>query len=243
VSFGFTPAAPVGRRALDRLARQVRHEPKLVAGHRAITDECSPREAASVTSDTAVSDAAVIGASLTEPDRFAEIFDRHVAAIQRFACARLGPDLGEEVTAETFLAAFSRRAHYDRARPDARPWLYGIAVRQIGRHRRAEARQRKALESLPVGPLTDDPGERSAERVTAEQFRSRLASLLSDLPRQDRELLLLIAWADLSYAEAAQALGITVSAVRSRLNRVRVRAREALGGINPVTSGDEFCDE
>jgi RNA polymerase sigma-70 factor (ECF subfamily) len=54
------------------------------------------------------------------------------------------------------------------------------------------------------------------------------------LPRRDRELLLLIAWAGLSYEESAQALGITVSAVRSRLHRIRERTRRALGGTNPV---------
>jgi DNA-directed RNA polymerase specialized sigma24 family protein len=58
--------------------------------------------------------------------------------------------------------------------------------------------------------------------------------VLDGLRRQDRELLLLVAWAGLSYDECAQALGITVSAVKSRLNRIRVRTRNALGGANPM---------
>lgn len=186
-----------------------------------------------------VSDAALIESSLLEPGSFAVIFDRHADAILRYAAARVGPDLAEDVTAETFLAAFRRRGHYDLSRPDARPWLYGIAVRQIGRHRRTAARQQQLLGSVPAEVLTDDFGERSAERITAEQLGPRLISVLNGLPRRDRELLLLVAWAELSYAESAEALGISVSAVRSRLNRIRTRTRKALGGTNPANIGEE----
>lgn len=48
---------------------------------------------------------------------------------------RLGRDAAEDVVAETFLVAFDRRHRYDPARPDARPWLYGIATNLIRRHR------------------------------------------------------------------------------------------------------------
>lgn len=142
----------------------------------------------------------------------------------------MGPDLAEDVTAETFLAAFRHRDRYDITRPDARPWLYGIAVRQIGRHRRALARRLAPLRAAPADLVTEDFGPRAAERVTAEQLRPQLAAVLSGLARQDRELLLLVAWAGLSYEESAQALGMTVSAVKSRLHRIRIKTRRALGG-------------
>ncbi|MGH3202955.1 MAG: RNA polymerase sigma factor, partial [Streptosporangiaceae bacterium] len=113
--------------------------------------------------------------------------------------------------------------------------------RQIGRHRRAGARQLRLLRSIPAEPAGEDLGGRAADRVTAEQLRPRLAAVLSGLSRDDRELLLLIAWAGLSYAESAEAMGLTVSAVKSRLNRIRTRTRKALGGANPmgVDEGDQ----
>lgn len=181
-----------------------------------------------------LSDAELIDASLREPRSFAALFDRHADEILRYVQARVGRDLAEDVTAETFLAAFRQRATYDLARPDARPWLYGIAIRQVGRHRRAEARQRRLLAIVPQDLGTPDFGERSAERVSAERLRPALAAVLDGLRRQDRELLLLVAWAGLSYSECAEALGITVSAVKARLNRVRMRTRKALGGTNPI---------
>jgi RNA polymerase sigma factor (sigma-70 family) len=185
------------------------------------------------------SDAALIERSRQEPDCFAGIFDRHADEILRYAHARLGPDLAEDITAETFLAAFRRRDHYDLAWADARPWLYGIAIRLIGKHRRAEGRYRRMLRTVPADGRTDDEGDRSADRVTAQQLRPRLVAVLDALPSRDRELLLLVAWAGLSYDEAARALGLTVSTVRSRLHRIRVTTRTALGGADPTALIEE----
>jgi len=191
------------------------------------------------TSRAGTSDADLIERSRREPDCFATIFDRHADEILRYAHARLGPDLAEDVTAETFLTAFRRRDSYDTDRADARPWLYGIAIRLIGKHRRAEGRYRRMLQVVPPDRLDEDLGDRSADRVTAQQLRPRLAEVLGGLRAQDRELLLLIAWAGLSYEEAAQALGLTTAAVRSRLNRIRIRTRRALGGDNPAHRTDD----
>jgi RNA polymerase sigma factor (sigma-70 family) len=185
------------------------------------------------------SDADVVRASIRDPGRFGEIFDRYADDILRYASARLGSDLAEDVTAETFLAAFGARNRYDLSRENARPWLYGIAIRQIGKHARAEHRYRQALSRVPAEPVTTDFGDRVADQVTAEQLRPRLSAVLSALPRQDRELLLLVAWTDLTYEESAQALGVSVSAVKSRLHRIRARTRQALGQANPADAGGE----
>ena len=98
----------------------------------------------------APSDADLIERSQREPGCFVGIFDRHGTEILRYAHARLGPDLAEDITAETFLAAFRRRDTYDTSRADTRPWLYGIAVRLIGKHRRSEARYQRMLQSQVV---------------------------------------------------------------------------------------------
>ena len=98
---------------------------------------------------------------------------------------------------------------------------------------------RRLLQSAPADRGTEDPCDRSADRVTAQQLRPRLTAVLDALPGRDRELLLLVAWAGLSYAEAAQALGLTTGAVRSRLHRIRTRARAALGGADPTALIEE----
>ncbi len=189
--------------------------------------------------DTQASDADLIARSVAEPELFTAVFDRHSAEILRYVYGRLGPDLAEDVTAETFLAAFQSRRRYDGAWPDARPWLYGIAVRQIRRHRRAEARRLRLLRSALADGPAEDHGDRSAERVTAALLGPRLAAAVAALPQQDRELLLLVAWAELSYAQAAAALGTTTSAVKARLHRTRVRMRQELGGSDPMNEEND----
>lgn len=189
-----------------------------------------------------VSDAGIIALSLGEPGRFGELFGRYGDEILRYAAARVGADLAEDVAAETFLTAFRHRERYDMSRPSARPWLYGIAAREIGTHRRAERRLLRALGRVQPETVAADFGDRSAERVTAQQLRPQLAATLAGLPPTDRELLLLFAWAELSYKELAQALGLSVSAVKSRLHRIRARTRDPLGsaatarGHEPATS-------
>ncbi|MEV4889556.1 sigma factor-like helix-turn-helix DNA-binding protein, partial [Nonomuraea sp. NPDC055795] len=49
-------------------------------------------------------------------------------------------------------------------------------------------------------------------------------------------LLLLVAWADLTYEDAALALGVPVGTVRSRLHRLRVKVRRTLGGADPFAA-------
>lgn len=183
-------------------------------------------------------DADLIQRSWEEPELFAGVFDRHAAEILRYANARLGPDLAEDITAETFLAAFHRRRTYDTGRGDARPWLYGIAIRLIGKQRRAESRYRRMLLCVPRDQPVADFGDRSTDRVLAGQLRPVLTAALDGMSARDRELLLLVAWAELTYEEAARATGLTVSAVRSRLYRIRKQIRDQVRAKVPAYRQD-----
>lgn len=178
-------------------------------------------------------DASVIAHSRHEPEWFSMIFDRYFTAIHRYAAARLGAAAADDVAAETFLAAFDQRDRYDLTRPEARAWLYGIATNLIGRHRRGELRLYRALGRLAARDEAESHADavtdRVADRVTAEQLSPRLARGLASLPRGDRDALMLVACAGLSYAETAFALGIPIGTVGSRVNRARARLRKALG--------------
>jgi len=119
-------------------------------------------------------DATLIRASRLEPERFAGLFRRHAPVLQRYVTRRLGPDAAEDVVAETFMSAFRQRGQYDLSRPDARPWLYGIATNLVGRHRRSEIRQYRALARTGTDPVTEPFTDRVDSTVngrrTAGQF-------------------------------------------------------------------------
>ncbi|MGA4995281.1 RNA polymerase sigma factor [Nonomuraea bangladeshensis] len=179
-------------------------------------------------------DAELVNASWTEPEAFAELFDRYAGMLYRYVSKRLGPEPAEDLVGETFLVAFSRRRSYDLAYPDARPWLFGILTKLISRHHRSEAARYRALLRAPVERTIESPADRVAAGVSAQAVRGELAGALASLSAKDRDVLLLIAWGDLTYEEVAQALGIPVGTVRSRLNRGRRKVRAALGDTNPM---------
>ncbi len=188
-------------------------------------------------------DATVIEQSWQEPEAFAELYDRHAGPILRYVTRRLGETAADDVVAETFLAAFRRRHRYDLARPDARPWLYGIAANLIGKHHRAEVRMLRTFARTGVDPVTEGHADRVDDRVSAAAVHRELAAALAALAAGDRDVLLLVAWADLSYDEVASALGIPIGTVRSRLNRARKKTRAALGGHDSTLLREEFCHD
>ncbi|MEU0520311.1 RNA polymerase sigma factor [Streptosporangium sp. NPDC006007] len=185
-------------------------------------------------------DAELIRRSERAPEVFADIFDRHAPALRRYVARRLGPSLADDIVSDTFLAAFRRRHRYDASHPDARPWLYGIAARLISRHRRVEIRLYRALIRSGVDEITEPYTERVNDRVAAQQ--AGLAAALATLSPGDREVLLLVAWAEMSYEDVARALNIPAGTVASRLHRARAKTRQALGGSIPATTREESSD-
>ncbi|GAA0934467.1 RNA polymerase sigma factor [Nonomuraea longicatena] len=174
-------------------------------------------------------DAQVIEASRRHPDRFGAVFDRYFAHIHRYIHLRLGESAADDLTAETFLRAFRGRDRFDLTCPSARPWLYGIASNLVAEHRRGEARRYRALaRSADVAEIASHD-ERVVQRVSAAVMQPRLAAGLARLSAGDRDVLLLVACAQLSYEEVAEALGIPQGTVGSRLNRARKKLRKIIG--------------
>lgn len=174
-------------------------------------------------------DSVIIQRSLRDPEQFGILFDRHAPHIHRYIARRLGRDRADDLTAETFLTAFRKRHQYQRDRDDARPWLYGIATNFIGRHRRTEVREYRLRHSVVAETAPACHADRVVEAVAAQSTHRQVAAALAELSPGDLDVLLLIAWEDLTYEQTAAALAIPVGTVRSRLNRARTRTRAALG--------------
>jgi RNA polymerase sigma factor (sigma-70 family) len=176
------------------------------------------------------SDAELIAASLRDPELFAGVFDRHYAVIAGYLRRRLERSMADELAAETFLRAFDGRGRYDVARGDALPWLFGIATHLLSRHRRGEERRLRAFARAARPAREEREFDDVESRLDAVAASPVLAGALASLGPSDREVLLLYAWADLSYTEISVALGIPVGTVRSRLHRARDQVRKRLEG-------------
>ena len=185
---------------------------------------------------SAPSDAALIAESLTDLDRFGEIFDRHAQAIFRFLGRRIGPDDAGDLLGDVFLAAFEARVRYDGSHGSALPWLYGISSNLLRKHFRRRASELRRLERMAGQSDLHDHADAVTAQVDAQTRLQGMAKLLEELPAGERDALLLHAWEELTYDEIAGALGIPVGTVRSRLNRVRRRLRAAADEIERVRS-------
>lgn len=173
-------------------------------------------------------DNAIIAESLVIPSSFGEIFGRHFGPIHRYLQRQAGASIADDLASQTFLIAFDRRSSFDLAQTAARPWLFGIAANLVRGHLRDVRRRLKAYDKVGLDPPHDDL-DGVEERADAAVSRRRLAAALAELPAAELEALLLYAWAELSYGEVAEALGVPVGTVSSRINRVRARLRGPLG--------------
>ena len=181
-------------------------------------------------------DATVIRDSMSDPERFAILVRRHAPAIQRYVTRRIGREAAEDVVAETFLIAFRQRGYYTDDGRDCLPWLYGIATRLAHRHWRGETRQLNLLARTGIDPVTEPFTDRVDAEVTANAAKARLAAAVARLPAGQRDALLLLVWADLSYDQIARATGVPMGTAQSRISRARRRLRKQLADLNPANS-------
>jgi RNA polymerase sigma-70 factor (ECF subfamily) len=166
------------------------------------------------------------------PDAFVEVVSRHEVAVHGFLARRAGPAVAADLLGEVWLRAFAGRGGYDPAYPDARPWLFGIARNVLRSHWRArQAAEHPAAAGYPAGsghPAAEDPWDDVIDRLDGPVRSRALRSAVRALPSAERDVLLLVAWEQLTPAQAATALGVPPGTARSRLHRARAALRLAL---------------
>jgi RNA polymerase sigma factor (sigma-70 family) len=165
------------------------------------------------------SDAVLIGQSRRRPEAFATVFDRHYEAVRAYVSRRVGRELAEDLASQTFIVAFERRRDFRAESDSARPWLLGIATNLLRNHWRAEQRSLEVVAMLEGAAAETEPEPSGSPRV---------AGALATLEREQRDVLLLYAWGELSYEEIARSLQIPVGTVRSRLARARAHVQSQL---------------
>lgn len=179
------------------------------------------------------SDADLLLESIGRPERFELIFERHYHVVRRYAQRRAGVEVGEDLAAQTFVAAFTGRAAFDGRSDSARPWLFGIANNLVRHHLRSERARWAAWTRMPSEVL--EAGEVDPDRLDAVRAGPAIERAIGSLPDGDRETFLLFALGQLSYGEVADAMDVPIGTVRSRIFRVRRILRELLDEHRAIT--------
>jgi RNA polymerase sigma-70 factor (ECF subfamily) len=159
-----------------------------------------------------------------DPDAFRELFDEHVRAVYNHAFRLTGNwSAAEDVVSLTFLEAWRLRDRVEVSVDGGslRPWLLGIATNIARNVRRAARRHDVALARLPKEEAVPDFAEEVTARINDREQLALVRTALAALRKPEREVLALCVWSGLDYAEAAEALGVPIGTVRSRLSRAR----------------------
>lgn len=150
-----------------------------------------------------------------DEEAFTVLYRRRQPGIFRFALQMTGSrHVAEEVTQEVFMAVIRQARAYDAGRGPVSAWFYGIArhhvLRCLGRER-------------ALVPIEDDAaGEQDASmEMSREQEIESLRRAVLALPPEYREIIVLCELQEMSYADAAAAVGCAIGTVRSRLHRAR----------------------
>ncbi|WP_151479715.1 RNA polymerase sigma factor [Streptomyces albicerus] len=174
-----------------------------------------------------------------DADAFGALFDTYARSVYNHAYRLTGEwSAAEDIVSLTFLEAWRLRERLDADGGSPRPWLLGIATNVARNTRRAARRHAAAVARLPPADFVRDFAEEVAGRIDDLAYLRAVGVALERLRRPEREVLALCVWGGLDYGAAAEALGIPVGTVRSRLSRARTKlAAELAAGRGQMKDG------
>lgn len=194
-------------------------------------------------SDEDCTDAAVISRSINDPESFSLIVERHATPVFRYLGSRADRSTCEDLLADVFEVAFKARNRYDTRYENALPWLLGIATNVIRHHRRSEVRHASMVRRVTqVHTRRSESSEVSDAVATDAELGEDMQCIrraLGGLNDKHRQVIVLSAGIGLSYEDIAQALGIRIGTVRSRLSRARQQLRELLAADGQYSTYDD----
>ena len=134
-------------------------------------------------------------------------------------------EVADDVAQEAFIRAYRSLDRFDAQRPFG-PWICRIAANLAVNHVRSPLAREDALPDGHAETPSQAPGP--LQGVLDTEARAMLERALEDLPTEQRAVFCLRVFEELSYREIADALGISMGTVMSRLSRAREKLREAL---------------
>ncbi|WP_369260782.1 RNA polymerase sigma factor [Streptomyces sp. R35] len=162
---------------------------------------------------------------------FADLYDQNARAVYNHALRLTGNwSEAEEAMSETFLAAWRTRESVEPEGGSLKPWLLGIATHKAHNANRGLRRRLAFLARSPEPRPVEDFADETAGRIDDARRLAVVHDALRQLRRQDREVLALCVASGLDYQQAAEALGVPVGTVRSRLSRARARLARLSSG-------------
>jgi RNA polymerase sigma-70 factor (ECF subfamily) len=156
---------------------------------------------------------------------FEILFQRYRQVIRAYLARLVGPVHADDLAQATFLSVVRARGRFDR-KARFKPWLYAIATNAARDYLR-----RRREELTPTGELSSELADESGSEARDEGLEKAVQKALAQLPQSQRVAIVMHRFQNLSFAEVAQALDLSESAVKVRAHRGYKRLRELLRGL------------
>jgi RNA polymerase sigma factor (sigma-70 family) len=164
-------------------------------------------------------------AELGNSRAFGALFERHRDRIYRKLLRSAPANEAEDLTAVVFLELWRRRTSVRFVDGSLHPWLLVTATNVARNSNRGRRRYARLLAALPPPEPSPDFSDEADSTMDAARATTALHAALGSLPAIDRTLISLIALDDLPLATAAEVLGLSYGAAKTRLSRARQKLR------------------
>jgi RNA polymerase sigma-70 factor (ECF subfamily) len=171
-------------------------------------------------------------------DAFTALYRRRQGPVYRFALHMSGSvQIAEEVTQDVFMFLLQRGRDFDPSRGAVGAYLFGVARNYVRR-----AMEKSHSETMMTTPAEDDDpslitNSDPVEGIARVQTSTAVWKAVLSLPEHYREAVVLCDLQELSYADAAEALGCAIGTIRSRLHRAHEMLVRKLQSSGPALAG------
>lgn len=171
-----------------------------------------------------------------DEDAFSRLFSRYQRAIYRYAAYLCGPDAGDDIVQETFLAVLRQTGRHDNLRATVSSYLFGIARHVVMKRlaaRHAVSFVEHGDDIVSETAATDQ--STALDHLTRAETIEAVRSAVHSLPSAYREVVVLCEFQEMDYATAAGVMECPIGTVRSRLHRARTMLTTKLEAVRQAT--------
>lgn len=188
-----------------------------------------------MTMASALARVATVASGTITDSEFKSMIIESAPRLRAFALSLSGrPDRADDLVQETLLKSWANRSSFTPG-TNLRAWLYTILRNEFYSQHRKRRREVEDGDGAYAATLSVLPGQDVALQLKDMQ------KALMELPVDQREALLLVSAADLSYEDAAAIAAVAVGTIKSRVSRARTKLAEILqiDGVSDIGSGSE----
>ena len=180
----------------------------------------------------------ILRARAGDVEAFTQLVEAYQKPVYNLGYRMLGNATdAEDAAQETFIRAYKAMKSYDTQRSFS-TWLLSIAAHYCIDQLRKKRLKVTSIEDKPYLEIPD-PGPNPEVSLTKREQQQRIKALLNVLNETDRAIVIMFYWYEFSYAEIAEVLDLSSSAVKSRIHRARAQLAKSWNERNQTLSGLE----